>query len=104
MKADVPAIAVAGEMEVSVGAGGALTVTALLSADVTPEEVAQIFMFCAVEYCIAVYVMTPAVTAAPLAGVEVSVPLPAVPPQDCVESTTAKLTVDALSEVSVLPY
>ena len=42
------------ESEVMVGAGGLFTVTALLNADVTPEEVAQIFMLCAVEYCIAV--------------------------------------------------
>lgn len=48
--------------------------------------------------------MTPAVTAAPLAGVDVSVPVPAVPPHACVESTAAKLTVDALSEISVFPY
>ena len=47
--------------------------------------------------------MTPAVTAAPLAGVEVSVPLPAVPPQAWVERTTASVTVEALSEISVLP-
>ena len=41
-------------MEESVGAGGLFTVIALLNADVTPEEVAQILMLCAVEYCIAV--------------------------------------------------
>jgi hypothetical protein len=104
VKADVPAIVDVAEREVMVGAGGAFTVIALLKADVTLAEVAQILMLCAVEYCIEAYVMTPAVTAAPLAGVDVSVPLPAVPPQTCVESTTAKLTVDALSELSVFPY
>ncbi len=53
-KADVPAMADDGEMEVVVGAGGLLTAIALLNADVTPEEVAQTLMLCAVEYCIAV--------------------------------------------------
>jgi hypothetical protein len=48
--------------------------------------------------------MTPEATAAPLAGVDVIVPLPAVPPQAWVESTGAKPIVDALSEVSVFPY
>jgi hypothetical protein len=32
------------------------------------------------------------------------VPLPAVPPQDCVESTAVRLTVAVLFEVSVFPY
>ena len=54
IKADVPAMVVVGVIEVSVGAGGAFTVTALLNADVTPEDAAQIFMLSAAEYCIAV--------------------------------------------------
>ena len=31
-------------------------------------------------------------------------PLPAVPPQACVESTAVRVIVEALSEVTVLPY
>lgn len=54
MNADVPAMVDVGEREVIVGAGGLFTVIALLNADVTPDEVAQTFMLCAVEYCIAV--------------------------------------------------
>ena len=82
-------------MDVKVGAK-LLTVTVLLKVDVTPVDVAQILIASPKLYCIAVEVMTPAVTAEPLAGVEVSVPFPAVPPQACVESTGAKLTVAVL--------
>ena len=76
-----PAVVDEGEILVVVGEGFE-TAIVLLNADVTPEEVAQTFMLSPKEYCMAVYVITPAVTAAPLAGVEVSVPLPAVPPHD----------------------
>ena len=54
VKAEVPAIVVVGEIELRVGAGGAFTVTVLLSAEVTPEEDAQILIASAAEYCIAV--------------------------------------------------
>ena len=82
VKADVPTMVDVGVIEVVVGVGTLFTVIVLLRAEVTLADVAQIFMLCAVEYCIAVYVITPAVIVAPLAGVEVSVPLPDVPPHD----------------------
>lgn len=98
-----PAAVEVGEIEVSVGAK-LLTVTVLLKVDVTPVDVAQILIASPKLYFIAVEVITPAVTAEPLAGVEVSVPLPAVPPQTCVESTGAKPIVAVLFDISVFPY
>jgi len=97
-----PAVVDVGDMKVVVGTGFE-TATALLNAEVIPAEVAQIFMLSPKEYCIAVYVKTPAVTAAPLAGVDVIVPLPAVPPHTWVESTGEMETVVVLSPVSVFP-
>ena len=47
-------MAAAGEMDVRVGAGGLLTVTAVLRAEATPADVAQILILCAAVYCIAV--------------------------------------------------
>lgn len=99
----LPAVVEVGEMLVVVGTGFE-TATVLLNTEVTPAEVAQIFMLSPKEYCIAVYASTPFVTAAPLAGVEDNVPFPAVPPQIWAERTGAKLIVDALSEVFVFPY
>jgi hypothetical protein len=75
-----PAAVDAGKMLVAAGTGFE-TAMVLLNAGITFGEAAQIFMLSPKEYCIAVYVITPAVIAAPLAGIEVSAPLPAVPPQ-----------------------
>ena len=91
-----------GEMEVIVGTGFC-TETASLSAEVTPVDAAQIRIASPTEYCIAVYVRTPAVTAALSAGVDVNVPVPAVPPHTCVERTAVRVTVLVLSDVTVLP-
>lgn len=91
------------ELVVIVGATVLVTLTALLKAEVTPEELKQILILSSAEYCIAVYVRMPLDTAEPDVGVEVKVPEPAVPPHVCVESTTASVTVEALSVVTVLP-
>jgi hypothetical protein len=102
VKPPPPAVVDVGAMLVVVGTRFE-TATVLLKADVTPVDVAHIFMLSPNEYCIAVYVKTPAVTAAPFAGVDESVPFPAVPPHACVESTAVRVTVEVLSDVTVLP-
>lgn len=47
--------------------------------------------------------MIPEDITAPLTGVDDRVPLPAVPPQVCVERTTDKFIVEVLSDVIVFP-